>query len=65
MTEIAIPDLDQWVKQHVTAMYKATTREEFQEAFNDFLTKDANITVNSHHMSREKYMNLLMNQKSM
>ena len=65
MTDIVLPNLTNWVKQRVTAMYTATSREAFQDAFNAFLAKDVNITVNGKHMTREKYMELLMGQKSL
>ncbi|CCL99075.1 uncharacterized protein FIBRA_01087 [Fibroporia radiculosa] len=54
--------LTEWAENNISAIYKATTQNAFNSAFNAFVADDAHITVNGHELTREKYRQLLQDQ---
>ena len=62
-TEIVLPSLSQWTKNHLTAIFQATTASALEEALDAFLFKDAAITVNGRTISRTEFTNLLSGEK--
>lgn len=63
MAAIVLPNLTSWVQSHVTAIYTATTTDDFNAAFNAFVAQDVKVTVNGKAMSRDQYSQLLAGQK--
>jgi hypothetical protein len=59
---IVLPPLKTWAEQHLSSIIKATTQTAFNSAFDAFLSKSANITVNGKHVSRDAYMKLLQGE---
>ncbi|KAJ7062295.1 hypothetical protein C8F01DRAFT_127712, partial [Mycena amicta] len=53
------PPLKTWAQQHLTAVLKATTQSAFNTAFDAFIAKDASITVNGKHVTRDAYKRTL------
>lgn len=50
-----IRTLSDWTEQRITALYQPTTKQQFQEAFNAFVAKHAEITLNGKKISREHF----------
>ena len=46
-----IRTLSDWTEQRFTALYQAGTKEEFQTAFNGFVSKHAEVTLNGKKIS--------------
>ncbi|KZT67865.1 hypothetical protein DAEQUDRAFT_693415 [Daedalea quercina L-15889] len=55
--------LTTWVENNISAIYKASTSDAFNEAFNAFLHEDAQIYVNGNCLTRHEYKRQLQNQK--
>ncbi|TDL21131.1 hypothetical protein BD410DRAFT_840831 [Rickenella mellea] len=53
---IPIPTLTQFVERNLTALFGAATADEFNEAFDTFISRTANITVNGVHVARGEFM---------
>ncbi|KIK09657.1 hypothetical protein K443DRAFT_393298 [Laccaria amethystina LaAM-08-1] len=62
-TDIVLPSLSQWTKNHLTAIFQATTASALDTALDAFLFKDAVITVNGRTISRTEFTNLLSGEK--
>lgn len=62
-TSIVLPALDQWAEGKITALYQATTQDDFNTAFDDFIAKDVHIYVNGAKMTRDQYKQLLEQQR--
>ncbi|KAJ7474986.1 hypothetical protein FB451DRAFT_278692 [Mycena latifolia] len=56
---IVLPPLKNWAEDHLSAIIKAKTQTEVDEALNAFLAKDATLTVNGKRVSRDDYKNQL------
>ena len=54
--------LDSWVQQHVTTVYSAKTADDFNTAFDAFISQNVIIKVNGKPMSREQYKTLIMGE---
>ncbi|OCH84339.1 hypothetical protein OBBRIDRAFT_741754 [Obba rivulosa] len=52
---IVLPSLTNWAEQHVQAIFNATSQSDFDSAFDNFLARDAKVTVNGKHISRDQY----------
>lgn len=50
-----IVPLTLWTENHITAIYKATNLADFDKAFDAFISKDAQITLNGRKLTREEY----------
>ncbi|KAI0702773.1 hypothetical protein C8Q76DRAFT_802360 [Earliella scabrosa] len=61
-SNIVLPDLSTWAQRHITAVYSATTAEEFNSAFDAFVSEDVKITVNGKSMSREEYKQMVQGE---
>lgn len=60
---IVLPSLTNWVKQHLTALLKTTTQEDFDAAFNSFISQNVTITLNGKHLTRDQYKQQLQGEK--
>ena len=49
------PTLTRWTENCLSAMLKATTKEEYDQAFDRFLARNAQVTVNGIPLAREEY----------
>jgi hypothetical protein len=59
-TLIILPNLTRWTETHLSAILKATTKDDFDKAFDWFLAKDAQVTVNGLELPREDYKQRLL-----
>jgi len=59
---VVIP-LTQWTEESISALYNATTQTSFNSALDAFLLKDAHITVNGKHLTRDQYKQLLQGEQ--
>ncbi|KAF7345040.1 hypothetical protein MVEN_01666900 [Mycena venus] len=59
---IVLPPLKTWAEQHLSSIIKATTKTAFDSAFDAFLSKNAKITVNGKHVSRDDYQKQLQGE---
>ncbi|KII89973.1 hypothetical protein PLICRDRAFT_108160 [Plicaturopsis crispa FD-325 SS-3] len=60
---IVLPPLRIWAQERLSAVLKATTQSAFDEAFDNFLSKHVNITVNGVHLSRDQYKKQLQGEE--
>jgi hypothetical protein len=68
-----LPSLEGWVENHLISIYKAKTRDEFDVAFDAFITKHnphdkrepVSIFVNGEKMTREEYKKALLSQREL
>lgn len=61
---IVLPQLDQWAKTGLTAMFQAATESAFDEAFDNFIAaKPASIVVNGKTLTREQYKDMIFKAK--
>ncbi|EED80209.1 predicted protein [Postia placenta Mad-698-R] len=58
-----IVPLTLWTENHITAIYKATNRADFDKAFDEFIDKNAQITLNGRKIGREEYKLQLVGEK--
>ncbi|KAJ6578230.1 hypothetical protein B0H19DRAFT_1338296 [Mycena capillaripes] len=56
---LPLPPLKTWAEEHLASVIKASNLSEFDLAFQEFVSKDATITVNGNHVSREEYKKML------
>ncbi|KAH9886930.1 hypothetical protein C8Q73DRAFT_812762 [Cubamyces lactineus] len=61
-TAIVLPQLPQWFEGRVQAIYKAKTVEEFDEAFDLFVSEHATIRVNGHNIDRDQYKQMIQGE---
>ena len=54
--------LDSWVQQHITTVYSAKTVDDFNTAFDAFMSQNVIIKVNGKPMSRDQYKTLIMGE---
>ena len=54
--------LDSWVQQHITTVYSAKTADDFNTAFDAFISQNVIIKVNGKPMSRDQYKTLIMGE---
>ena len=54
--------LDSWVQQHITTVYSAKTADDFNTAFDAFISQNVVIKVNGKPMSRDQYKTLIMGE---
>ncbi|KDQ62740.1 hypothetical protein JAAARDRAFT_30645 [Jaapia argillacea MUCL 33604] len=52
---IVLPNLTQWTESRITAILKATSTTDFDQAFDAFIAPDAQITVNGAPLTRDQY----------
>jgi hypothetical protein len=58
-----LPPLPEWVEGRLTAIYQAKSRDDFDTAFDEFISKDVEITVNGAKTTREQYKQTLEQQR--
>ena len=51
-TNIVLPSLSKWTEEHISAIYTSTSQPDTSNALDNFLSKDAVITVNGEKISR-------------
>ncbi|KAI0351236.1 hypothetical protein OH77DRAFT_1411417 [Trametes cingulata] len=61
---IVLPNLPNWAEQHIQAIYAAKSTEDFDSAFDGFVSKHATIRVNGKSISRDAYKKLLQGETS-
>lgn len=61
---LVLPPLRFWAEGHIASILKATTTASFNEAFDNFLSKHASITVNGQHLSRDQYKQQLLGESA-
>ena len=61
---IVLPPLKIWAEGHLSSVLKATTQSDFDDAFDAFLSKHVNITVNGQHLSRAQYKQQLLGESA-
>ena len=61
---IVLPPLRFWAEGHLSSILKATTESTFNDAFDAFLSKNATITVNGQHLSRDRYRQQLLGESA-
>ncbi|RPD53646.1 hypothetical protein L227DRAFT_383620 [Lentinus tigrinus ALCF2SS1-6] len=54
--------LDSWVQQHITTLYSAKTADDFNTAFDAFISNNVTIKVNGKSMTRDQYKTLIMGE---
>ncbi|KAI0334295.1 hypothetical protein GY45DRAFT_1243078 [Cubamyces sp. BRFM 1775] len=61
-TAIVLPQLPQWFEGRLSALYKAKTVEEFDEAFESFVSEHATIRVNGQNVDRDQYKRMIQGE---
>jgi hypothetical protein len=59
-----LPPLTDWAEGQLSAILKATTEAHFDSAFDAFISKHANITVNGQSLSRDQYKQQLLGESA-
>ncbi|KAJ7743379.1 hypothetical protein B0H16DRAFT_1561617 [Mycena metata] len=59
---IVLPPLKTWAENQLSLIIKATSSTAFNSAFDAFLSKNATITLNGKHISREEYKTKLQGE---
>ena len=62
-TDIVLLSLSNWTESHISAIYKATTQSDTSNALDNFLEKNADITVNGKKISRDDFGKELQSEK--
>lgn len=62
-SNIILPSLTNWTKNHISAIIEATTQADLGAAVDGFLSESATITVNGASVSRDQYKNILEREK--
>jgi len=62
---IVLPSLTDWTKGKLAALIEANTQPKFDEVFDSFLAKEAVVTFNGAHVSREEYKQRLQEQSAL
>ena len=60
---IALPPLDIWAKERLTALIQAKTQADFNAAFDSFIANDARIIFNGAKLSRDEYKKQLQGER--
>lgn len=60
---IVLPNITEWTKDRITAIYSATTDSDFETAFDDFLSHEVTITSNGQRFTRDEYKQKLLSEK--
>ncbi|KAI0338586.1 hypothetical protein BDW22DRAFT_1337653 [Trametopsis cervina] len=64
-SNIVLPSLSSWAQSHITALFQATTPEDFDSAFDAFLAAHVeSITVNGETLTKEQYKQRLQRAKA-
>ncbi|KAI0655720.1 hypothetical protein C8Q70DRAFT_936131 [Cubamyces menziesii] len=61
-TAIVLPQLPEWFEGRLKALYTAKTVQEFDEAFELFVSKHATIRVNGHDIDRDQYKQMIQGE---
>ncbi|KDR73949.1 hypothetical protein GALMADRAFT_595444 [Galerina marginata CBS 339.88] len=62
-TAIVLPDLTNWTKQHINAIFQATNQADFTSAIDAFLSDKATITSNGVTISRADFVSQVQGEK--
>ncbi len=60
-----LPTLSTWAQNRLTALFSATTQDDFDTAYENFVAKQVHITVNGKHVSRADYKTQLWQEKGL
>lgn len=58
-SNIVLPQLAQWVKNHITTIIQAETQADLESAVSAFLAKDATVVVNGAQLSQADFVKQL------
>ena len=61
-TAIVLPQLPEWFEGRLKALYTAKTVQEFDEAFELFVSKHATIRVNGQNIDRDQYKQMIQGE---
>jgi hypothetical protein len=61
-SNIVLPQLDQWVKNHITAIIQAQTQADLESAVDAFLAKNATLVVNGAQLSQADFVQQLSSE---
>lgn len=62
-SNIVLPPLDTWAKEHLTALITAKTGQDFDQAFDDFIAKNVKVTFNGAPLTRDQYKQQLQGER--
>lgn len=62
-SNIVLPPLDTWAKQHLTALITAKTGQDFDQAFDNFIAKNVKVTFNGAPLTRDQYKQQLQGER--
>ena len=60
---IVLPSLTNWAQQHLTTLFQTTNQDDFNAAFDAFISKHVKITVNGKSLTRDEYKQQLQAEK--
>lgn len=60
---IVLPPLKTWAEQHLTALIIAKTKEDFDQAFDNFIAKNVKISFNGESLTRDNYKEKLQSER--
>ncbi|KAF9476910.1 hypothetical protein BDN70DRAFT_811482 [Pholiota conissans] len=61
-TNIVLPELAQWVQNHISAIIQAQTQADLEDAVDAFLAKNATIVVNGAQLSQADFIQQLSSE---
>jgi len=62
-SNIVLPPLDTWAKEHLTALITAKTGQDFNQAFDNFIAKNVKVTFNGAPLTRDQYKKQLQGER--
>ena len=61
---IVLPNNSDWIKQRIESLYQAKTQDDFNEAFDNFISKNAkSFTFNGEKLTRDEYKQKIQDQR--
>lgn len=62
-SNIVLPPLDTWAKEHLTALITAKTQQDFDQAFDNFISQNVKVTFNGSPLTRDQYKTQLQGER--
>ena len=60
---IVLPPLPTWAEQHLTALIQAKTQDDFNTAFDNFISNNVEVTFNGAPLTRDQYKQQLQSER--
>ena len=61
---IVLPNNSAWIQQRLTTLYQASTQDDFNDAFDAFISKKAtSFTLNGQKLSRDQYKQKIQDER--